>query len=113
MSDAIPKILDVPLQSLIELAVEHWRLARSIEGKSASELAAARHAIRRIGDFLKQCELEVRSLEGMISDGGLAARVIDVADDPTLPDGTAIVDETLSPLILWRGKGSKQAEGAT
>ena len=103
----------IELQPLIELALDHWRLERSLAGASGNELAAARHASRRIGDFLKRFELEARSLEGMNSDGGLAARVLDVVDDPALPEGKAVVDETLSPLVLWRGKVVRQAEVAT
>src|SRR5436853_7156362 len=113
MSDQSQQKIMIELQPLIELALDHWRLERSLTGASGNELAAARHASRRIGDFLKRFEFEVRSLEGMDSDGGLAARVVDVVDDPALPEGKAVVDETLSPLVLWRGNVVRQAEVAT
>ena len=113
MSDQSQHKIEIELQPLIELAVEHWRLERSLSSASAGDLAPARHATRRIGDFLKRFELEARSLDGMACDAGLAARVVDVVDDPALPAGEAIVDETLSPLVLWRGKVIKQADVAT
>jgi hypothetical protein len=110
MNEQTPNKIEVELQSLIELAVEHWRLSSALGGAAGAQSAPARHALRRISDFLKLCELEARSLDGMVSDGGLAARVIDVVEDPALAAGSSIVEETLSPLVLWRGKVIRQAE---
>ena len=62
------------------------------------------------GQLREACELEVQSLDGRPFDPGLAVRVIDSVADPSLPRGTALIAETLSPLILWRGQVVKAAD---
>ena len=105
--------LDVPLPELIALAVEHWRLSRWLAGQPAGQAGTARHAIRRIDDFVKGCELEVRDLDGRPFDAGLAARVVDAVEDGRLPPGRAMIAETVSPLVLWKGNVVKAAEVVT
>jgi hypothetical protein len=115
--DPVPESVTVPLASLADLGVEHWRLTAwlaAIPGAAAGSAAApARHALRRIGDVLARCEVEVRSLDGLPFDAGLAARVIDAADDPTLPAGQTVVGETLAPMVLWRGTVVRAADVVT
>ena len=106
--EPIPESLSVPLPALVGLCVEHWRLARSPAGDPA-----ARHALRRIEDFLKLCELEARNLDGHPFDPGLAVRVVDTVDDPGLPEGKAVIAETLSPVVLWRGAVVRAADVVT
>jgi hypothetical protein len=105
---------NVSLEALISLGVEHWRLATcltSVDLRSAS--AQARHALRRMEDVLRDCGLEVRNMDGLPFDAGLAARVIDTVDDPRLAEGSAVISETLSPLVLWRGAVVKAADVVT
>jgi hypothetical protein len=52
-------------------------------------------------------------LDGHPFDAGLAARVVDSTDDPSLPPGSAVVAETVSPLVLWRGSVAKPADVVT
>ena len=40
-------------------------------------------------------------------------RVIDAVDDPALPAGEAVIAETLSPLVLWRGRVIRSADVVT
>jgi hypothetical protein len=111
MSEPIPKSLEVQLSSMIALAVEHWRLSRWLSAqKSQDSAATARHAVARLGDFLSKCEVEARSLDGLSADAGLAARVVDVVEDPSMPAGQMVIEETLSPLVLWRGRVVKEAD---
>ena len=112
--------LSVPLPALVGLCVEHWRLAKWLAarppapgGDASSGSAPARHALRRMEDFLKLCELEARDLDGLPFDPGLAARVLDTTDDPRLPEGTAVIGETLSPMVLWRGTVAQPADVVT
>lgn len=107
---APPASIEVPLAALVNLGLEHWRLAVTLGPTPA---APARHALRRIGDFLATCELEVRGLDGRAFDPGLAARVVDAVDDPGLPAGVAVVAETLSPMVLWRGNVVRAADVVT
>ena len=102
------------MTALVGLCVEHWRLAGSLAAKvGAGADPAARHALRRIEDFLKLCELEARNLDGHPFDAGLAAHVVDTADDPLLPEDKVVISETLSPMVLWRGAVAKPAEVVT
>lgn len=116
--DSIPDSLNVPLPALISLGIEHWRLSRWLDerlaGRASTSVAAtARHALRRMHDFLGQCELEVRSMDGHVFDAGLAVRVVDTIEDSTLPPGTVMIAETVSPLVLWRGRVLKSADVVT
>ena len=112
--EAIPEKLSVPLASLVNLGVEHWRLLTTL-GKALEVSGAGplRHGLRKIDDFLKQCELEVRNMTGQPFDAGLAVRVIDTIDDPDLAEGSLVIDETLSPMVLWRGQVVKPADVVT
>jgi hypothetical protein len=100
------------MSALAHLAVERWRLSASLAASGGGE-APARHASRRIGDFLKQCEVEIQTLEGRAFDPGLPVRVIDAIDDATLPAGESIIAETLSPIVLWRGQVIKAGDIVT
>ena len=115
-----PDSLSVPLPALVGLCVEHWRLTKWLAarrpgpgGDASSGNAPARHALRRMEDFLKLCVLEARDLDGLPFDPGLAVRVVDTTDDPRLPEGTAVVAETLSPMVLWRGAVARPADVVT
>ena len=106
-------VVSVPVSSLADLAIEHWRLSAwltSVGGDAAPTAGPARHALRRIGDLLRKFEVEVRPLDGLPFDPGLAARVVDTVPDATLPPGKAEVAETLSPLVLFRGAVARPAD---
>jgi len=110
MSDLpIPPSLTINLKSLIGLAVEWWRLSAAVPDAPG----AARHALRKMGDFLHQCELEIQSLDGRPFDPGMAASVLDTIHDPSLARGQIVIDQTISPIILWRGTVVKPAEVVT
>jgi hypothetical protein len=112
--DPAPSQLTVHLSSLVDLSVEHWRLARWLDSVApGSSAALARHALRRMGDFLKSQGLEARSLDGEIFDAGMAVKVIDVVDDPGLAEGKSVVEETVSPLVSWRGQVVRPGEVVT
>jgi hypothetical protein len=91
---------NIPVEQLAILAVEHWRLS--------SELAEQRNpsvnrSLRKIGDFLKACDIETRVLDGQPYDPGLAAHVVDTVIDPALPGQSAMIVQTICPLVLYRG----------
>ena len=98
----LPRALPVPLSSLAELAVEWWRLGRwagAAEGSSAQ----ARHVARRLGKFLQDLGLEVLDVTGRAYEPGLAVEVIDAFEDARLPAGSQVIDETVAPVVLFRG----------
>ena len=96
-------------QPLAAAGIEHWRLSRWVAdcGVPASAMGPARAALRRLEDFLRSVELEVRSLDGMAYDPGLAARVVDTVDEPS---GAGQIVKTLSPMVLWRGTVIREAD---
>lgn len=107
-------MLSVPLQSLVNLAVEQWRLAAWLAAHGTGAGAGpARHAVRKLEEFFRQNELEVQVLDGRPFDSGLAVRVVDTVQDDTLPPGKAVIAETLSPMVLWRGQVVRPAEVVT
>ena len=107
-TDELPRALEVPLASLAELAVEWWRLELGGGGPPAD--ARTRHVARRLGRFLGERGLACVDLTGRPHDDGLAAEVLDVIRDDRLPPGAAVVEETVSPVVLWRGRVVRHAQ---
>jgi len=102
MTDELPSTLEVSLSSLAELAVECWRLERWA-GDASESPPQARHVARRMKSFLDAHGLEVVDLTGRAYEPGLAVEVLDAYADATLPAGAKVIDETVSPIVLWRG----------
>ena len=102
MTDELPQTLEVPLSSLAELAVECWRLERWAGDPSESP-PQARHVARRMKSFLGAHGLEVIDVTGRAYEPGLAVEVLDAFEDPRLPAGSQVVDETVEPVVLHRG----------
>lgn len=100
--DELPQTLNVSLSSLADLAVEWWRLERWAVGSEESS-PQARHAARRLGRFLSEHGLEVLDVTGRPYEPGLAVEVLDAFADPSLPRGSQVVDETVAPVVLFRG----------
>jgi hypothetical protein len=114
--ECAPESLPVPFATLVSVGVEHWRLARwlkEVGGETSSAAAPARHAVRRIEDFLRACEFEVHTMDARPFDAGLAVHVVDTIDDAALAEGDVRIDETLSPMVLWRGTVVRAAEVVT
>jgi hypothetical protein len=102
MTNELPQTLDVSLSSLAELAVEWWRLERWAGGSDDSS-PQARHVARRLGRFLSEHGLEVLDVTGRPYEPGLAVEVLDAFEDARLPRGSQVVDETVAPVVLYRG----------
>ena len=102
MTDELPQTLHVSLSSLAELAVEWWRLERWAGGSDDSS-PQARHVARRLGRFLSEHGLEVLDVTGRPYEPGLAVEVLDAFEDARLPRGSQVVDETVAPVVLYRG----------
>lgn len=102
MTDELPQTLNVSLAALAELAVEWWRLERWAGGSDDSS-PQARHVARRLGRFLSEHGLEVLDVTGRPYEPGLAVEVLDAFEDPRLPPDAQVVDETVAPVVLYRG----------
>lgn len=103
-TENVPPSLEVPLSSLAGLAVEWWRLSRWLAAqRDESQHAHARHLARRLGRFLEERGLTVEDLTGQRYAPGLAVEVLDVLDDESLGAGFELIDETVAPVVMWRG----------
>ena len=49
-------------------------------------------------------EIEIVDFAGRIYDPGLVPEVVEVRLDETLPDGHAVIEETIAPTVTWRGQ---------
>ncbi len=103
-TQAPPAALEVSLSSLVELAVEHWRLTRWLAKLDQEESAAhGRRVARQLGRFLSERELSVLDLTGQPYEPGLAVEVLDVFADEEMAHGPGVIDETVTPVVMWRG----------
>ena len=112
MNEKLPQTLEIPLSALAELAVEWWRLERWAGGAEASA-SHARHVARRMGRFLSERELPVLDLTGHRYEPGLAVEVLDVvrdADAGAAQSSAEVIDEMVSPIVLWRGTVVKHGQ---
>lgn len=102
MADELPQTIPVALSALAELAVEWWRLDRRAAAPDAGP--HARHVARRLARFLSDHGLEVLDVTGRAYEPGLAVEVLDAFEDARLPHGSQVVDETVAPVVLFRGR---------
>jgi len=97
--------MEVPLSSLIELAIEHWRLERWLAKLDQEDsIAHGRHVARQLNKFLSERELSVLDLAGQPYEPGLAVEVLDVIHEQEMPDDADVIDETVTPIVMWRGR---------
>lgn len=110
-SHETPRTVEVPLADLVEMAVEHWRferwLARLPQDASA---ARARHTARRLARFLADREVKAVDLTGLSYEPGLAVEVLDTVRGEAAGGGGDVVEETVSPIVMWRGTVVKYGE---
>ena len=106
--------LEVPLASLIELAVEFWRLRCWLSDSVADKSKApVRYVARRLDEFLKEREIEALDIVGQPYEPGLAVDIVDMIPDANMPEGPGVIDETVAPIVLWRGAVVKHGQVVT
>ena len=104
-SKTIPTELPMTVKSACALSLECWRLSRIAELlKNSTEGAGLRQAVRRITETLQGIGIEVVDFAGRTYDPGMVPEVVEVREDEGLPDGHAVIDETIAPTITWRGQ---------
>lgn len=104
-SRSIPAELQVPLEGACTLSLECWRLRRLAEQVGdANAGLVLRHAIRRITEILEDMGIEVVDFVGRTYDPGMVSEVVEVREDQGLLDGEAIIAETITPTVIWRGQ---------
>jgi hypothetical protein len=101
----IPAKLPMDTDGACALSLECWRLSLIAEVlRDSSEGAGLRHAVRRITETLKGMAIEVVDFAGRPYDPGMVPEVVEVREDQGLPEGHAIIDETIAPTVTWRGQ---------
>ena len=102
---AVPDVVQITMQAACDISLECWRLSRAVSSaKEANHGAVLRYSVGRIEDVLKGVGLEIVDLAGRQYDAGLAPEVSHVVLDDTLPEGHAMIEETISPIIMWHGQ---------
>jgi hypothetical protein len=103
--EELPLKLDVPLASLIELAIESWRLDNWLAAEPPEKVASKlRHIARRLQKFLSERELSALDLTGGLYEPGMSVEVLEALQDAGLGERESLIDEMVEPIILWRGR---------
>ena len=99
----LPDKLDVPLDALIELAIESWRLEQWIATLPPEKVASKlRHVARRLQKFLTERELAALDLTGRRYEPGMAVEVLEVLTEGNLRTDEKLIVEMVAPVVLWR-----------
>lgn len=101
-------------RSLIELAVECWRMARvfnraltKLDAGEANRYASQlRYFHQRLEEHLQTAGLRAVSLEGQPFDPGFAASAVNLGDFG--PEDDLLVDQMLEPIIMGEDGVKKQ-----
>ena len=110
-SKTIPAELPLDKEAACSLSLECWRLSLIAELlRDSNEGAGVRHAVRSITETLKGIGIEVVDFSGRPYDPGMVPEVVDVREDQGLPDGHAIIEETVAPTVTLRGQVIKAGQ---
>jgi hypothetical protein len=72
-----------------------------------------RHVARHLGEFLKGNEIEAMDFTGQPYEAGLAVEVVDSLKDESAAEGHLVIDETISPIVIWHGTVVKLGQVVT
>ncbi len=107
----IPDELVISVEGACDISLECWRLSHLAQlEKGSNDGAGLRHAARRIAETLNAMGIEIIDFAGRIYDPGLVPEVVEVRQDETLPDGHAVIEETIAPTVTWRGQVVKPGQ---
>jgi hypothetical protein len=98
--------LQMPVAAACELATECWRLGKLNKASflySKDRLVLER-SVRLLNAILDRVGVRLADLTGTAYDPGIAAEVLEVEEDTSLPDGASFVDETVLPTVICEGK---------
>jgi hypothetical protein len=107
----VPDQLAISVEGACDISLACWRLSQLAELQNDSnDRAGLRHAVRCITKTLNAMEIEIIDFAGRIYDSGLAPEVVEVRQDETLPNGHAVIEETIAPTVTWRGRVIKPGQ---
>jgi len=97
--------LQVGINSFADLAVECWRLGRCLSAIDENNQKVALNYIhRKLNRFIEDNGLQALDISGQSFDPGLALEVIETIETEGVPQGTSIVGEMTSPIVLHEGR---------
>ncbi len=99
-------------QSLVDLAVEIWRLEKRIQ-KSAESLSddqnkAFQNSVAKLQRYLDKNDISVIDYTDNKYNEGLNLVVLDIEKDPDIPH--SIVKDTHEPAVMYKGQLIKKAK---
>lgn len=99
---------DILTQSLINLAVESWRMGKVFQrvlttldaGEQNRYVGQLRWFIKRVEEALEKAELRLVNIEGLPFDTGMAATPINIEEFEA--GDRLVVDQMLEPIIMGK-----------
>ena len=110
-SPSVPTQLQIPIERVCALSLECWRLGQLANSlKHSNDGMVVARAVREIAEMLDEAGIGVIDLVGRSYDPGIVPEVLEVHIDPGLPEGSAVIDETVSPTVTWHGQVIKPGQ---
>lgn len=107
MSDSKPeKTVQMPVDAACELATECWRLGKLNRASFlyTNDRLVLERSMRRLNEILERVGMRIVDFAETPYDPGIAAEVLEVHEDPSLPDDSSVVDETVLPTVMCNGR---------
>ncbi len=102
---SMPPELQISSESACALALECWRLRHVLARlEGTNEGLTIRRFHRQLFAVLEGMSIAILDFVGRPYDPGMAPEVVEVQEDPKLPESRAVVEETISPTVTWHGQ---------
>lgn len=99
--------INVSKETMVAMAVEMWHLNRRVlktKDPGVGVSPALRYSCEKIANALEELGFTFIEFDGQPYDSGMAVEVLDATEDDLLPAGTLQVQETIKPVVIWRGE---------
>jgi hypothetical protein len=104
-TNTIPVEFSMTIDQICSLTLECWRLTKIEEKlKAGNERLELRRVVRSINEILQANDIEIVDYTGRIYDNGMVPEVVDFIEEEGLQSACTVVDETISPTVIWHGR---------
>jgi hypothetical protein len=104
-SKLLPSEFRFSIEEACTLSTQCWRLGRLADcSHDNNDRSQIRYAVRQMTEILEAKALRVIDFSGRAYDPGMAPEIVEVREDPDMPDGHSIIEETVSPTVTWEGQ---------
>ena len=107
MSDSAEEnSLQISMAAACEFATECWRLSKLNKASFlyTNDRLVLERSVRRLNEMLDRVGVRLIDIAGTTYDPGIAAEVLDVQVDNSLPSDASVVEETVLPTIMCNGR---------